>query len=391
MGSREVTTRSAFARCLSLCLTLAGLLFVVSSPVLSQSEPTINYRSIGINPNVLFQSGSATVEAGSATVSIDAGTPLPSHIGIGDRLVLDPGGDAEETLFLLSRDGDTQVTVQTPAVYSHPGADFTITRAFNRIQAWEKARQGELVADGRREVGVCYKDGPFVGFGAYALATIDGSTTDADHYMHLTVAPGHRHTGTAGTGVVLDGENTTKIGIRPRDDYVRIDGLEFTRFRSEHGATAIEVGTPSSSKTVERRAHGVLLEDLLIYNFDHEAWSVVGIKGSRASDFTVRNTIIWDGDTAGIRINRQGGPQTSFTAWESSLAKIGHGKQVYDAPIPGKRKMNHRLSQLVFSIIGLHTIRLVDNVHQMNEFSRPPEHFSKANAKFPGVTKPQIV
>ncbi|MGB6365514.1 MAG: Ig-like domain-containing protein, partial [Thermoanaerobaculia bacterium] len=299
-------TRFTQLRRCNYWVALGALLLVVSSPLLAQSGPTVNYRSIGINPNVLHHTGTAIVDAGSTTVTFDDGTPLPSHIGIGDRLTLEPGGDAEETLYLLSRDSETQVTVQAPAVYSHPGVDFAITRAFTRIQAWEKARQGDLVADGRREVGVCYKDGPFLGFGAYALATIDGSTTDADHYMHLTVAPGHRHTGTAGTGVVLDGENTTKIGIRPRDDYVRIDGLEFTRFRSEHGAAAIEVGTPSSSKTVERRAHGVLLEDLLIYNFDHEEWSVVGIKGSRASDFTVRNTIIWDGDAAGIRINREG-------------------------------------------------------------------------------------
>ncbi|MGB5998909.1 MAG: hypothetical protein WBI00_00350, partial [Thermoanaerobaculia bacterium] len=114
-------TRFTQLRRCNYWVALGALLLVVSSPLLAQSGPTVNYRSIGINPNVLHHTGTAIVDAGSTTVTFDDGTPLPSHIGIGDRLTLEPGGDAEETLYLLSRDSESQVTVQTPAAYSHPG------------------------------------------------------------------------------------------------------------------------------------------------------------------------------------------------------------------------------------------------------------------------------
>ena len=117
--------------------------------------------------------------------------------GVGDRLII-----GSETFYILSRDDATHVTVQTAATSTHTNEAYTITRAYNDIQSWETGQQGDLVAGNRIEVGVAYKDGVFT---PTATITIDGSTTDAVHYMSLTVAPGQRHNGTAGTGVIVDG------------------------------------------------------------------------------------------------------------------------------------------------------------------------------------------
>jgi len=117
----------------------------------------INYRSIGTNTGTLYDTGTASINSGSTTVAFSGGTlPDPSSVGAvgpGDELLL--GG---ETFYIKSRDSATQVTVQTAATGNRSGTP-TITRAYNTIQDWEDARDGELVASDSVEVGVCYKDG----------------------------------------------------------------------------------------------------------------------------------------------------------------------------------------------------------------------------------------
>ena len=84
-------------------------------------------------------------------------------------------------------------------------------------------------------MGIAYKDGPFVP--PYATANsalaINGSNTDADRFMWLTVAPGQRHDGTAGTGVVVDGQGATKFGIQDLDNFSRVEWLELVGFYTD--------------------------------------------------------------------------------------------------------------------------------------------------------------
>jgi hypothetical protein len=229
---------------------------------------------------------------GSTTVTFGGGASLPSPdaigaIGAGDQLNI--GG---ETLFILSRDSGTQVTVQSPALANHSGEAYTITRAFNTLQAWETARQGDLVAEDRVEVGVAYKDGPFTA-GSNITLVFDGSTTDGSHYLSLTVPPGQRHNGIEGTGVVLDGQDATKNGVRIYDNYVRVGWIELKRFRSDNGASGVEV---NNSTDVE-------LSGLLIHDYDTGTYSSMGVNLIGASSASVRNCIIYDGDSAGVRVN----------------------------------------------------------------------------------------
>lgn len=307
------------------------------------STPTIptNYRSIGTQAGNLAggDASTAVVSLGSSTVTF-SGISLPAAIGKGDKLTLDPAG-INEVGHILSRDNDTQVTLQSTVQNDYSGGvAYTINRAYNTIQVWEDDRDGNLVSDDRKEVGVCYNDGPFLGGSAYALVTIDDSITDADHFMCLTVADGHRHDGTAGTGVVIDGQDTAKIGFRVRDAYTRIDGLEIKRFRSDNGAAAIEV----------EDAAEVYLSKLLIHDFDSTASSVVGIKGDDASEFTVRNCIIYDGDTAAIRCKE---PDSTATIENCTIYGMdGYGIYEDDGSVYVKNTVSMGNTQEDFDIVN---------------------------------------
>ena len=67
-----------------------------------------------------------------------------------------------------------------------------------------------LTTAGVIEKGEAYKDSTFI-----AGVTIDGSTTDAGHYMWLTAEPSSRHTGVAGTGVKIEGNRPQIINHIP--------------------------------------------------------------------------------------------------------------------------------------------------------------------------------
>ena len=138
-------------------------------------KPTANFRSIGTIGTNLADTGTASVATGSTTVTFT--DPLPARgsvgdVGPGDKLVL--GG---ETFYILTRNSNTQVTVQTAASATFSGA-YTITRAYNWIPVWEAARRGDLLLANRLEVGVAYMDTTFT-----AGVTIDGSTTDSSHFI----------------------------------------------------------------------------------------------------------------------------------------------------------------------------------------------------------------
>ena len=262
--------------------------------VIEDGDVRTNYRSIGTRPGILHNEGIA-VWTGGNRFAIRGGS-LPENVGPGDSFVLAPGREPVE-LFILSREDSRHLLVQGSVDSPPSGVRYAIRRAYRDLGDWERERGGDLAGERRREVGVVYDDGPFRAKPGFSLLTIEGSNTNERYYMKLTPAPGHGHRGKAGTGVVLDGRGRVKLGIQVRDPYTRIEGLELRGFASEDGAAAIEV----------RHARHVLLDRLLIHDFRSSRASVVGVKGSFESDFTLRNSIIYDGDEAGVRINRDGG------------------------------------------------------------------------------------
>lgn len=296
---------------------VVGFIFLLIGfvSVFAAQEPIIHARSIGTNTGILYDVGTASIVAGDTLLTLGHGAELPINIGRGDKLTLDPGRPDEEVVYVEARQNNNEILLQFEAAANHNNATFRLTRSFNSIQDWVNARRGDLVEENRVEIGIFYDDGPFtlgnddhdsdddfdseddldiddddVG----RIAKINGSITDKKHFMWLTVAENQRHKGVAGQGVLLDGEGTTKYGLQVMDDYTRIEWLQLKGFRGSNGASAIQV----------RKARHVLLDHLLIHDFFDLDSSVVGIKGSWRSSFTVRNCIIYDGDTAAIRSNR---------------------------------------------------------------------------------------
>jgi hypothetical protein len=251
----------------------------------SPADVSVHYRSIGRNSGVLYSTGQASVATGSKVVTFSQGASLPNHAGLGDRLVI-----GSETLFILSRDSSTRVTVQAPATRGHSYEPYTIHRAYNEMQQWESDRGGNLVAENRREVGVAYNDGPF-----NAKLEFSGSTTDSRHYMMLTVAEGQRHRGVAGTGALIDalgGVRDEVIGIK--DPYTRIEWLEITNFHDANKGLDFD-NYPDEDKSDNSRVSNLLVHDFYVGNSKAAIYT-------RGDNITIRNTIIANGSKDGIRV-----------------------------------------------------------------------------------------
>ncbi len=261
----------------------------------------IHHRSIGIDPGVLAASGTASVSLGSTTVTFSA--PLPPNVGAGDRLALDPGG-INEVFFVFTRDSDTQLTVEDPAANNHTSRPYEIRRAFNTLQAWETGRQGDLVTQNRREIGIAYDDGDFI-----AGVDIDGSITDNVRFLRLTVAGIDRHYGFAGAGVVVDGMDTTAGEIWVGDDYTEVEGIEVKLVRGV-GAAGVRI-----------EAANVLLDELLLHD------NRVGAKlsGAGGHSFTLRNSFSYDNDEEGVE-----GDEPSDNGLVENCTLYGNGQEGID-------------------------------------------------------------
>ena len=271
------------------------------------------YRSIGTDTNPIYDVGNASINSGQTTVTFAGGASLPvstavGAVGQGDKLVI-----GAETFYILSRTDATHVEVQTAAASTHSIASYSITRTYNDIQSWEDpcgatpclpnssgGRGGDLVSDTRIEVGVAYKDGVFA---PTARTLFQDSTTDSSHYMHLTVAAGQQHDGTAGSGVIVDGASIPASGgnlFQLRDSYVRMEWLEI---RNYDGDTAL--GNPINVQEAE--AEGAFFSHLLIHDYTDNSRGAINIY----DDTTVRNSIFYNG-VNGIRIFGSDNPQVTI-------------------------------------------------------------------------------
>jgi photosystem II stability/assembly factor-like uncharacterized protein len=257
------------------------------------------YRSIGTNAGTLYLTGTATVDAGSRTVTFGGGAVLPADVGVGDRLTV-----SGEQFYILSRVSDTEVTVQEIPCTDYVDQAYTIERAYNTMQAWENDRDGDLVADARQEVGVVYNDGPFT-----SRLTISGSITDASHYMRLTVADGHGHAGLKDTGAVIDAEGGWggNNAIDVEDEYTRIEGLEIKAIQDAGSAVYFSASPAADNGLVD----GI---------FVHSCWqnSNAGVDIA-ATDVTVRNSFFTGGTSFGVRV------LANATAIIESCTMVGNG------------------------------------------------------------------
>jgi hypothetical protein len=108
--------------------------------------------------------------------------------------------------------------------------------------------------------------------------------------MMLTVAPGARHLGVAGTGARIDGGNSAIGEIVVDDDYTVVEWLEVTRARGAMTAGARVL------------APNVVLQNLLLYDNSTGA----AVAGAGGANFTIRNSMVYRNDRDGISGNLGG-------------------------------------------------------------------------------------
>jgi hypothetical protein len=258
---------------------------VVSS--FSSGYALVTSATIGSGPNETRQSVYARSFDPAATDTFQATLSATKDWAAGG-IVLNPN-PLSTTLYILSRNSTTEVTTQETAANNRTGS-YTIDRAYSALQDWEDAHDEDLVGENRREVGVCFNDGPFPG-----RISFNDSTTDADHYMTLTVAANQRHNGTAGTGARMDGGGG--YSARPidvKDAYTRIEWIEVTNWLDDHS------GIYFDESPADDNADGSSVSNVLLHNFftgNSDAAIMI-----RADNVTVRNAVIYDGDGEGIRV-----------------------------------------------------------------------------------------
>lgn len=299
----------------SLAWALVSACTLVSLPVGAGDI----YRSIGTAPD--YTTGSVTATAGDATVTGTGTAWRSANRGRGDRITIN-GID----YVVAQVSSDASLVLTTPASTTYSGSSYTIARQFTTLTSWEDCVDGpggtpcpyfpvasnDLVADDRNEIGIAYKDTRFT-----ENLDIQGASTDADHYITLTVDPGNRHSGIAGTGVILDpaasGPDLHAIAVEV--DHTRIEWLEITGWAG------------NSSEGVRIGADNTVMEYLIIHGgpettHDQNDGFYVGPDTDLTG--TIRNTIVYNVPRAGILLqNFQGSATLDFDVENVSVYNCG--------------------------------------------------------------------
>ncbi|MFC1610739.1 right-handed parallel beta-helix repeat-containing protein [Myxococcota bacterium] len=260
------------------------------------------YRSVGTNGASLNVSN-YTVEIAGTTATFSGA--MPDNVGVGDVLQYQ-AASTYHVAFISGRSSSTVYTVKSsiggPPQAAASGTAVQVFRAYTSLFNWEAQNENDaldnsvedfdtstdlVAADAVMHVA-CYKDGVDT-----SLVTIEGWTTDQERLIHIyapykpnEVGARQRHTGVAGTGYTLDPIANGSVVV-VRESNIRFEGLEIANYRGVgNGHAALYVTGVT----------GIVVDGLIIHDFDDPAWSITGIgvyDGSRAS---VRNCIIYDGD-----------------------------------------------------------------------------------------------
>jgi uncharacterized repeat protein (TIGR01451 family) len=279
-----------------------------------------NLRSIGSGP--AYGTGQAPAQGGGTTVSVKAGSrrvvgggaPGPAwktaNRGRGDSIDI-----AGFKYTILAVDSETELRLTVP----YNGADasgltYTIDRKFDTIDDWRACidtsagcgvdpavPSTNLVADGRGEVGILYKDSIFTGFGDGngEITGIGGGhsqykalTTDPGHFVTLTADGPNRHYGVAGSGVVIDGlDDPNKAGmIRVVANYTRIEWVEIRNVCPTQGCSS------TAAIKIDGSAAGIVIDRVLLHdNINGIIWS-----SPATTSVTIRNSIIYASTGHGV-------------------------------------------------------------------------------------------
>jgi len=271
--------------------------------------------TVAIKPvkDIYYSVGTSTsdLKTGSPTITISSGTATLTvaqigNIGVGDVITYNTTSKA----YIKSVVNNTTFVVQTaiggtPAPVSGQIVN-TIMRVFNSIATAESNSPGasylttsNLVTGNYQLNWVCYNDGT-PSFSVGSATNISGWTTDSTHYLTLTVAGAsqvasgisQRHTGIAGTGVVLKATASSGYAILVVDQqYTRVEWLELD------GNEILNVG----GFEIQSNADYSLFRQLIIHNLDGGTLDANAFAVATGADnVQIRNVIAYYYDADGI-------------------------------------------------------------------------------------------
>ncbi|MEN9328199.1 MAG: hypothetical protein RI947_1007 [Candidatus Parcubacteria bacterium] len=195
-----------------------------------------------------------------------------------------------------------------------------VGRNYSSIATWESTEQGTLTSLDEIHEGDLYNDSTFtISTGIH----ISGSTTDATRYMILTAATASRHSGVAGSGVVIDCNSATG-GITLDDDYSRAEWFEIKNCIGSAGRSAID-----SENTGAGNGSNLLFQNLIVHGYT-DSNSVSGFKcnSSGTMTVTIRNSIFYAGGANNWAVRGNGNASCTVTA--QSLTMYGGARGIYE-------------------------------------------------------------
>lgn len=244
---------------------------------------TTKARSIGTRAS--YSTGTLSTDATGLIVTLSGGV-FDSNWGEGDKLTIlgafdDSFSDdffSEVVGYVLTRDSNIQLTMQSALPANMTAALFTIERAYPTLPTWEAACPADLVADDSVWKGVMYSESVFNL--TTNIITISGITTDTTRYPWLTAATGHKHNGVIGAGVQitclpLSGGRVFQVDV----SYFRMCCVDIS-----------DLGVSSNGKIIEITSiSGVVkLDSLIVRNF-----TATAIQSNTGNATEVSNSVMY--------------------------------------------------------------------------------------------------
>ena len=213
--------------------------------------------SVAIDAVKLIRAGQTILAIGRSVnvVTVTLASAYPNNnLKVGQKITINTGSGGTASFngtFVIA-----SVASQSSFTYAQTGASVAGTLGtspsaggdYATLSAWETGEGGELVSGNRRASAECYND-----WGSSGLSdnlTLSGNTTDATHYLRITVPPSERHTGTTGTGFKLAGTMTVSDSGYVTAEYLEVSGLTTVSAGTLTDAGSIYTGGLSAASGV---------------------------------------------------------------------------------------------------------------------------------------------
>ena len=248
------------------------------------SDATATSANSLINKSAVDQFTSITASAEDLSLkpfseAIEAGTYLAAT-----DLATDAAGEARPESGSGS-DWDMGA-LHSVVVTTSIGTD--VSRTYSTFAAWETGEQGDLVAQNRIRKGLYYGDTVLT-----AGCVIAGGTTDANHYMWLSSAPGQRNIGLRNSAARIDMNTASGNCFEIQDDYSVIEWIEIYNL----------AGTASTDRAIYINASNCFVAHNVIRDFDAKTagYGIYATSADGSANNTLYRNVVYN-TYAGIQV-----------------------------------------------------------------------------------------